>query len=85
MFKGSNNFVSTRGVGRSQILVGLNHNSALTSVGLQPPFTTVILKYWWGCSLPAPPTPLSLYTHQHGVGRGKAKLSRFGVMTGTSP
>ena len=52
-----------RGIGRSQILVGLDYNITRISVVLQPPFNTVILKYWWDCSPSAPPIPTTLLTY----------------------
>ena len=55
-----NIWAHNRAVGRSQILVGLDYNSPWILVGLHMPFTTVILKYWWGCSPSAPPIPTAL-------------------------
>ena len=41
-------------------MAGLDYNSLLISLRLQPPFITIILKYWWGCSPSALPIPTAL-------------------------
>ena len=40
-------------------------------MGLQTPFTTVILKYWWGCSPSAPPIPTALNCNISKLFQGK--------------
>ena len=63
-----------RGVERSKILVGLNHhNIPGILMGLQPVFTTVTLKYYWGCSPSIPPIPTAQNLGKE-MSQGKIKI-----------